>query len=298
MFGMFKKREKSDLEKQIEIDGIEHAVRRLTEISLSKLANKEIAYQFILEEIEAAAQGNSISKKFAQNSGITPEQYKNAMNNSRVEVDGPDSAQQFLNNIGMHLSGNENLRVELRINIIENIMKYFSFGNYKSSKKAIDNGLRLEDAEVDILAIVSNDNIVYFNHFSNNLFKVDKDGDEKLDGRVVNIVFNDQSGANKIEVFVAFDESDSYMMFTANQGMMERLNFVTQAVYKYCVSNLQNLFTSPSGYSTQFIYAFRTYRVKNKYFLVNNSQTQGYIIDENKILRGSGDEMKRLFWGS
>lgn len=166
----------------------------------------------------------------------------------------------------------------------------------KDSKKII-NG-RLNEAEVDILAIASNNQIVYFNDSSNNIFKIDADGDEKLDGRVVSIVFNDQSGTNKIEIFVAFDESDSYMMFTANQGMMERLNFVTQEVYKYCVNNIPNLFISPSGYSTQYIYAFRTYRVKNRYFMVNNAQTQGYIIEENKILRGSGDEMKKLFWGS
>jgi hypothetical protein len=188
--------------------------------------------------------------------------------------------------------------VKVSLGILEGVMKEFSFGNYKSDKILLNKGLRLDDAEVDILAIVSNDNIVYFNNASNNIFKKDKDGEEKLDGRVVSIVFTDQSGANVIEIFAAFDEADSYTMFTLNQGMIERLNFVTQSIYNFCLSNIPNLFTSTLGYSTQYIHAFRTYRVKDRYCMVNNSQTRGYIIEDKKIFRGSGGEIKKLFWGS
>ena len=53
MFGMFKKKQKSDLERLIEKDGIEYAAKRFSEIILQKMPTAEIAYQFVLEEIEA-----------------------------------------------------------------------------------------------------------------------------------------------------------------------------------------------------------------------------------------------------
>lgn len=168
----------------------------------------------------------------------------------------------------------------------------------KSEKKLFNDGLRLNDAEVDILAIVSNNKIVYLNHASDYLFKKDKAGDDKLEGSAVSIVFTEQSGSGVIEIFIAFDENDSYMMFTVHQGMMERLNYVTQAVYNFCTRNIPDLFTSASGYSTQYIYSFKVFRVKDRYIMVNNTQTKGYIIDNEKILRGSGGEMKKLFWGN
>lgn len=136
MFGMFKKKQKSDLEKLIEKDGIEYAAKRFSEIILQKIPTEEIAYQFVLEEIEAASQGNDTAIRFARNSGISPQEYKGSMRNSRPEVDGPDGPQQFILALCMQLQPNVDLVVDLRTKIVDNIMKTFSIGKYEGQKSS------------------------------------------------------------------------------------------------------------------------------------------------------------------
>lgn len=147
MFGMFKKAQKSELEKAIEKDGIEYAAKRFSEIILRKLPTAEIAYQFILEEIEAASQGNETAIKFARNSGISPQEYKGAMRSSRPEVDGPDGPQQFILALCMQLQPNVELVVDLRTKIVDNVMRALSFGKYKGQKSSSlqEGGMKLDE---------------------------------------------------------------------------------------------------------------------------------------------------------
>ncbi|MEZ9576236.1 MULTISPECIES: hypothetical protein [unclassified Vibrio] len=298
MFGLFKKKQKSDLEKLIEKDGIEYAAKRFSEIILQKIPTADITYQFVLEEIEAASQGNDTAISFARNCGISPQEYKGSMSNSRPEVDGPDGPQQFLLALCMQLQPNVDLVVELRTKIVDNIMKTLSLGKYESQKSSpLKGGMRLDEAEVDILFIVNDGAVIYINDEAGHLFEIDKDGDEKLEGRVVNFVFSGQSTGTVIEVFVAFDDSDSYTMFTLQTGTVERLNYVAQAIFKYFAENgIQDVFSPIEQYATQYVYTFKLYRKSEKYFMVNNSQTQAYLIDGPTILRDDADEIKRIFW--
>ncbi|CAM1656372.1 Sel1-like repeat [Bartonella choladocola] len=138
MFGFFKKkRKKTPLEIQIEKDGIEHAARRISEIVLSKIPTNKIAYQFLLEELDAASQGEGIALDFVNRSGIDPSLYKGAMKNSMIEVDGPNGPQQTLSAFCFHLHENRMLMAELRIMVVENIMRHFSFGKYNEGENAI-----------------------------------------------------------------------------------------------------------------------------------------------------------------
>lgn len=160
-------------------------------------------------------------------------------------------------------------------------------------------GMRLEEAEVDILFIVRNNNVTFINDEADHLFKTDKNDDEKLDGRVVNFVFSGQSDGSIIEVFVAFDDSDSYTMFTLQAGTVDRLNYVAQAIFKYfSETGIQNVFSPIEQYTTQYIYTFKLYKKDEKYFMVNNSQTQAYLIDESTIIRDDVDEIKNIFWNA
>ena len=157
--------------------------------------------------------------------------------------------------------------------------------------------MRLDEAEVDILFIANDNDVIYINEEADHLFTTDKDGDEKLVGRVVNFVFSGQSTGSVIEVFVAFDDSDSYTMFTLQVGMVERLNFVAQAIFNYFAENgIQGVLSPIEQYATQYVYAFKLYRKKERFFMVNNSQTQSYLIDSSTILRNGVDEIKSNFW--
>lgn len=134
MFSFFQK--KSQLEKLIDKDGMDHATDRFAEIVSRKLPNREIAYQFILEELEAASMGNSTSQRFAADSGITHSEFKGALQNSRIEVDGPDGPQLLLIGLAMELKDKFDMMVEFRCKVDEKIMKKFGFGKF--SKNSAD----------------------------------------------------------------------------------------------------------------------------------------------------------------
>jgi len=288
-----KSKPKSDLEKQIELDGVEHAIRRLTEVTLNKIGSKEIAYQFILEELEGASMGNSLSKDFAKTSGINPIEYKGAMDNSIIEVDGPEGPQQFLRYIGMQLS--EPLRVQVSLAVVDGVMKKFALGKYKGQKISVDQNLFFKEIGVNVLAIISNDEVIYINKESNQLYEIDSDGDAKLIGRSANMVLIDQTTDTRLETFVAFDEEESYALFTAKIGMQERFNSLIQNLYGFYAKNIPTLLNATSNYASQYVYTYRVYKKDGSLLLLNNSD-QGVVINNDEILRGSGDQMKTIFW--
>ena len=293
-FNIFNKsKPKSDLEKQIELDGVEHAIRRLTEVTLNKIGSKEIAYQFILEELEGASMGNSLSKDFAKTSGINPIEYKGAMDNSMIEVDGPEGPQQFLRYIGMQLS--EPLRVQVSLAVVDGVMKKFSLGKYKGQKISVDQNLFLKEIGVNVLAIISNDEVIYINKESNQLYEIDSDGDAKLIGRSANMILIDQTTDTRLETFVAFDEEESYALFTAKIGMQERFNSLIQNLYGFYAKNMPTLLNATSNYASQYVYTYRVYKKDGSLLFLNNSD-QGVVINSDEILRGSGDQMKTIFW--
>jgi len=134
MFGLFGKSKKNKIQALIEQDGIEHATQRFAEVLCDMLKTKELAYQFSLEEIEAASQGNEEAISFAIDSGIPSSEYKGAMQRSCPEIDGKDGPQQFLLNISTQLHSDTDLMVEFRTKIANNVMKYFYLGKYASNE--------------------------------------------------------------------------------------------------------------------------------------------------------------------
>lgn len=138
MFSFFRK--KSQLEKLIDKDGMDYATDRFSEMVCRKLTSREIAYQFILEELEAASMGDSTAKNFAVSSGIAYSEYKGALQNSRIEVDGPDGPQLLLIGLAMELKDTLHMMVEFRCKVDEKIMKKFGFGKYQSTTSNTTSG--------------------------------------------------------------------------------------------------------------------------------------------------------------
>ncbi|WP_157269884.1 tetratricopeptide repeat protein [Azohydromonas aeria] len=133
MFGLFKK--KTQLETLISKDGIDHATTRIAEMISSKLTSREIAYQFILEELDGARRGNEASMKFAAESGIPAHEYQGAISNSRPEVDGPGGPQQLLMGLCLELMSDQDLMAKFRCMVDDKIMRKFEFGKYASQEK-------------------------------------------------------------------------------------------------------------------------------------------------------------------
>ncbi|MBT4723140.1 hypothetical protein HOB30_05255 [Candidatus Falkowbacteria bacterium] len=94
-----------------------------------KINSKKVALQFVLEELDAARQGNATALNFVNNSGFEESEYIGAMNNSFEEVDGPNGPQQMLLNQIMTVSSMD-LRVKLRVAIVDEIMQEWKLGKY------------------------------------------------------------------------------------------------------------------------------------------------------------------------
>lgn len=141
LFNIFKKKE-NQIQELIDQDGLEHVTLRFAQVICEMLQTKELAYQFILEEIEAASGGNHEAMMFAEKSGILPQEYSGAMYNSVPEIDGENGPQQFLINICSALISNQELMVRFRLGIDENIMKMFKLGKYADKNDITENQLR------------------------------------------------------------------------------------------------------------------------------------------------------------
>jgi hypothetical protein len=123
----------------IEKYGVDYTAKMLAEYINQKIQSEDIAMQFLLEEIEAASQGNEMAKLFAKTSGFDEDDYVGAMYNSFEEVDGVDGPQQEILNLCMMLYPNQTLMTELRIRTVDNIMKDWKLGKYA----AVDENQRL-----------------------------------------------------------------------------------------------------------------------------------------------------------
>ena len=85
---------KNNMTETIENLGIDKTAELLAEYINQKIPSEDVAIQFILEEIEAASQGNELARIFAENSGFDEDDYIGAMHNSFEEVDGENGPQQ------------------------------------------------------------------------------------------------------------------------------------------------------------------------------------------------------------
>lgn len=147
MFSFFRKKTKIEL--LIEAEGIERASEHLATIVAQKIPNAEIAYQFILEELDGARMGNTASQTYARNSGISEFEYRGALNRSNPDVDGPDGPQQLLARICLQLSRQE-LMADLRCRTGDKIMQKFKLGKYADTEDWLSRLLQnLKDLLVD-----------------------------------------------------------------------------------------------------------------------------------------------------
>lgn len=144
----------------IQEQGIDKTSELLAEYINQKIPSEDVAIQFVLEELEAASQGNEIARLFAETSGFDEDDYLGAMYNSFEEVDGKNGPQQEILNLCMMLRPNQILMTELRIKTVDNIMKYWKLGKYA----AVNENLRLtgvvkrvSDLEKGIFANINND---------------------------------------------------------------------------------------------------------------------------------------------
>lgn len=92
--------------------------------------NSQLAYDFIIEELEAASLGNSIAKQFAKKSGITEKEFKGALSRALIEVEsGPQLTIIKESNLIRERYGID-FAISTRLAVLEKIMQLYGFGKY------------------------------------------------------------------------------------------------------------------------------------------------------------------------
>ena len=99
-----------------------------------------------------------------------------------------------------------------------------------------------------------------------------------------------------MSVFVAFDDAESWTLFTAQAGLGAavefRLNYVLNAVHKHLVLNSSPPMLSPiEGYDTQYEYSYNLSKQANYgYMMVNSRGSKAYKININqKLIKYTGE---------
>lgn len=112
-----------DVKQVIQEIGLERAARFYAQLVRLKIPNEMVRWQFILEELDGAAQGNVEAQSFVEKSGVSADEYSGALDRSWPEVDGPEGPQQMLRQLSMQLIHDRNLAVRFTTLIVGRILE-------------------------------------------------------------------------------------------------------------------------------------------------------------------------------
>lgn len=288
MFDFFNKKEVDDpaLLEQIIKDGVDYAAERFSSILMQDfLTTSSLAYGFVMQELDGARQGNDLSIEFVKNSGVAESEYKDSLNQNTPEL---DLSQEWMQLLTSKLYPRMDVIVPLRLGIVKCVMEKYNIGETSLTQNTIEKSIdmHLKDAEVDVVAIVKNSQVVYINEHLNRLFTSSSTG--KFDGRVVKFNFRGTQDSS-VDVFVAFNEQDAYTLFTLNFGRNDKFNYVSQALIRYFneIDIASSLFSAHTEYATQQEYAYKLFNEGSGYYMINNSRTKTYTINWNGLTEGS-----------
>lgn len=132
-------KEDIDFENQVRNDGYEHAGKRIADILNEKITSQDLARQFVLEELDAARQGNDFAQNFVKSSGFKSFEYIGAINKTRWEGDESEleHLQLFLRAFLIKISDID-LMVKLSTKVVDEIMQKWGLGKYDNNDSYID----------------------------------------------------------------------------------------------------------------------------------------------------------------
>lgn len=136
-------KEDIDFENQVRNDGYEHAGKRIADILNEKITSKDLARQFVLEELDAARQGNDFAQTFVKSSGFKSFEYIGALNKTKWEGDESEleHIQLFLRAFLMKISDID-LMVKLSTTVVDKIMQRWGLGKYDNYDPEINETLQ------------------------------------------------------------------------------------------------------------------------------------------------------------
>ena len=121
-----------DYENQVREDGVDYASKRIMDILNGEITSKDLAKQFVLEELDAAIKGNEYAKDFAKNSGFKSYEYVGALNRTRWkgEESELERIQLFVREAFIFPIRDIDLMVKLSIAVLDRVMQRWELGKY------------------------------------------------------------------------------------------------------------------------------------------------------------------------
>jgi len=117
-----------NLQQYIAHYGYEAAVAAFSALIIDTLPNREAAYLFTLEELDAARQGNEFAMHYAEHCGIDPAEYLGALDNIDDTGKRPNAAQQALSRMAVELMTDRELAAKFKCDIGDAVMRHFEIG--------------------------------------------------------------------------------------------------------------------------------------------------------------------------
>lgn len=123
--------EDMDFENQVKNDGYEYAGKRIADLLNEKITSKNLAKQFVLEELDGARQGNEFAQNFVKHSGYKSNEYIGAINKTKWEGEESEleHIQLFLRAILIKISDID-LMVKLSTCVVDETMKRWKLAKY------------------------------------------------------------------------------------------------------------------------------------------------------------------------
>lgn len=111
---------------------IDTAVQEIIQIMDSKKNSTNVAWQFILEELDVAQHGTEFVVDRIQRFYINKSDYNGALKNSWEDVDGSTGPQQYLLGVTSFVAEKTDFEIAamVRITIVEYVLKHYKFGRY------------------------------------------------------------------------------------------------------------------------------------------------------------------------
>ena len=120
----------NEFEKKIGENGLDFVSSFAAGEILKKIHSYGDALQFVLEELDAARNGNQTAVSFADNSGFLSNDYIGAMDRSYDAIDGSDGPQMLLVSLAFGIEDIE-LMSQFKVATVDKVMQYWKLGRYK-----------------------------------------------------------------------------------------------------------------------------------------------------------------------
>ena len=199
MFNFFKRKQaNNEIMKIVNEIGIDNASKLFATHIDEYIPNHHVAYEFIMQELDGARQGNYLAKKFVEDSGVSKNEYLNKL---LLDSDA-DEASNALNIISSFINHDMELSINIRLKILENIMMKYKIGKFSNN--------------ISKNSSISSNKILCILHKGDNIY---------IDQQVYSYKINHEEG-RIIEVMFSFsNEEFPYFVYYFNEEYYNKISW-------------------------------------------------------------------------